>query len=85
MNSRVVNAGVYVEKEDLKSRKVLPVCYLCNKVPDEGIRSGFFLKRIFICSTCERELINCRPEEKEEYMLTIAKLRNILYKEGKPR
>lgn len=67
-----------------KDRKVLPVCYLCNTVPEDGIRSGFFLKGIFICNDCEKSLINSKPEEKEEYMLTIAKLRNILFK-NKPR
>jgi hypothetical protein len=61
--------------------KLLPICFLCNKVPSEGIRDGFFLKGIFICTTCEKELINSKPEEKEDYMLTIAKLRRILFKD----
>lgn len=65
-------------------RKVLPICYLCNKVPQGGIRSGFFLKGIFICNECEKKLINCNPEKKEEYMLTMAKLKNILFKEKTP-
>ncbi len=71
-------------RENLKDHKVLPVCFLCCKVPSEGIKSGFFLKGVFICSDCEQELINSKPEEKEEYMLTIAKLRNILFMD-KPR
>jgi|GEM_PF-3377842 len=71
---------------DDADRKVLPVCFLCCNVPEGGIRSGFFLRGIFICRECERELINNRPEEKEEeYMLTIAKLRHILFKDNKPR
>lgn len=67
-----------------RDRKVLPVCYLCNKVPEDGIRSGFFLKGIYICSECEESLINSKPGEKDEYMLTIAKLRYILFKKGAP-
>lgn len=65
-----------------RDRKLLPVCYLCNEVPAEGIRSGFFLKGIYICSECERDLINSKPGEKDEYMLTIAKLRYILFNEN---
>ena len=70
--------------DELK-RKVLPVCFLCCRVPEGGIRNGFFLRGIFICRECESELINSKPEEKEEYMLTIAKLRHILFKDNKPR
>lgn len=62
-------------------RKVLPICILCNTVPEEGIRSGFFLKGIFICSCCENELINSRPENTEKYREAITKLRKILIKE----
>lgn len=68
-----------IKSNNNPDRKVLPVCFLCKKVPEEGIRSGFFLKGIFICNKCEQELINSQPEKREEYMLTIAKLRNILF------
>lgn len=61
-------------------RKVLPICYLCNNVPEDGIRSGFFLKGIFICHKCEMELINGNPDNKEEYMIMLAKLRQVLFR-----
>lgn len=65
---------------------VLPVCFLCAQVPAGGIRNGFLLRGIFICRECERGLINTKPEDKEEeYLLTIAKLRHILFKDNKPR
>lgn len=64
------------------NRKVLPVCFLCNMVPEEGIRSGFFLKGIFICGQCEHELINCNIENTEKYKLAIEKLREILFKKS---
>lgn len=64
-----------------EGRKILPVCFLCNKVPDLGIRSGFFLRGIFICHDCETELITTRTQEKEEYLLAISKLRQILFKD----
>ncbi|PKM87143.1 MAG: hypothetical protein CVU87_10260 [Firmicutes bacterium HGW-Firmicutes-12] len=84
MTNRFVENEVFASgKECNADRKVLPICFLCNKVPDEGIRSGFFLRGIFICNKCEEELINSQPEHKEEYMLTIAKLRNILFKNTK--
>ncbi len=61
-------------------RKVVPVCFLCDKVPGKGIRSGFFLKGIFICQNCEEELLKTSPHDKEEeYLLTLAKFRRILF------
>lgn len=62
--------------------KILPVCFLCHKVPKEGIRSGFFLKGLFICSHCERDLINSKPGDADEYFLTIAKLKKIIFKDN---
>lgn len=84
MNDKAFNKAFIKKDTGDVDRKVLPVCYLCNEVPEEGIRSGFFLRGIFICNKCEGELINSKPEQREEYMLTIAKLRNILFKDNKP-
>lgn len=89
MNYKAVYKGYGNNKNEknmasLNDRKVLPICYLCNKVPPGGLRSGFFLKGIFICNECEKELINCNPNKKEEYMLTMAKLKNILFKGKTP-
>lgn len=61
--------------------KVVPVCFLCGKVPQEGFCSGFFLRGIFICSECENKLIKSKPEKEEEYYLAIAKLRKVLFHE----
>jgi hypothetical protein len=66
---------------NFNERKVLPICSLCKMVPEKGIRSGFFMKGIFICSCCENELITCKPESSGEYKLAIAKLRKALFKE----
>ncbi|MGI6145421.1 MAG: hypothetical protein GX092_04490 [Clostridia bacterium] len=63
-------------------RKVLPICFLCNLVPQEGMRSGFFLKGVFICTQCEQEIISSNVEEPEKYNIAIAKLREILFKKG---
>ena len=77
---------IKTKENDNIGRKVLPVCFLCGNVPKGGIKDGFFLKGIFICSDCERELINSRAGQKEEeYMLSIAKLRHILFRGPKPR
>lgn len=82
MGDRLIRKESGSENENLPLYgKLLPVCFLCNRVPPDGIRDGFFLRGIFICTQCEQELIQSRPEEKEEYMLAIAKLRNILFKD----
>ncbi|MCR4442133.1 MAG: sigma factor G inhibitor Gin, partial [Peptococcaceae bacterium] len=85
MSFRTWGDEIKNQKDEYAERKVLPVCFFCNKVPEEGIRSGFFLRGIFICEKCEKELVCSKPEKREEYMLSIAKLRNILFKDDKPR
>lgn len=73
---------VKLKKKVNKEHNILPVCFLCHQVPQEGIRSGFFLKGIFICNDCERDLVNSKPGDKDEYFLTIAKLKNIIFKDN---
>ena len=85
MEEKAVNQEASIHgKKGINSeteRKVLPVCALCNMVPEDGFRSGFFLKGVFICSCCENDLISCKPENSGEYKLAIAKLRKVLFKE----
>ncbi|MDD4146761.1 MAG: sigma factor G inhibitor Gin [Clostridia bacterium] len=63
-----------------ESGKVLPVCLLCNLVPEEGLCSGFFLKGVFICSRCEDDLISCNADNSEKYTAAMEKLREVLFK-----
>jgi len=73
-------AAVIDNRPPGQERKIVPVCFFCNEVPEEGIRSGFFLRGIFVCRECETRLINTKAEERAEYMLAISKLRQILFK-----
>ncbi|MFY9175247.1 MAG: sigma factor G inhibitor Gin [Peptococcia bacterium] len=66
-------------KEKQRERKIVPVCSLCNKVPEQGIRSGFFLRKIFICQECEESLLQVDSHEKEDYFLAMAKLKRVLF------
>ncbi|MEN6351630.1 MAG: sigma factor G inhibitor Gin [Syntrophomonas sp.] len=42
-----------------KNGKVLPCCYICEQVPEQGIKDIFRLGTKFICRSCEREIIMC--------------------------
>lgn len=70
------------ESKTAVKHKILPVCFLCNLVPKEGIRSGFFLKGFFICSRCEQDLINFNADDAESYKFILDKLRAVLFKKG---
>jgi len=65
----------------VSASKVVPVCALCKAVPPQGMRAGFYLKRVFICSHCEAELINSKPEYQREYQRAIARIKRILFKQ----
>lgn len=41
-----------------QSAIVLPVCYICGQVPDQGIRSVIKVGKALICLACEREIVN---------------------------
>ncbi|MDD4047716.1 MAG: sigma factor G inhibitor Gin [Clostridia bacterium] len=84
MVENVVNKDIPTDKnEGVASSntygELLPVCYLCNKVPEAGMCSGFFLKGIFICSNCEYELINSNVEDVDKYNIAIKKIRKLIF------
>jgi Inhibitor of sigma-G Gin. len=37
---------------------LLPRCTLCGEVPPAGIRGGIKLRKAFICTSCEQQLIH---------------------------
>lgn len=58
--------------------KILPVCTICKEVPDKGIRDGIIIKRAFICSSCERKIVNLTVDS-IEYENIVNKIKAIIY------
>lgn len=56
---------------------VLPRCSVCDQVPSGGIRDGIRLKKAFICSGCERLIVQCDVAS-GQYQILINKLKKIL-------
>lgn len=69
------------ESAVVSAPKVVPVCALCKMVPPQGMRDGFYLKGVFICSHCEADLINSKPEYQSEYKRAIARIKRILFQQ----
>lgn len=65
-----------LQKEPLKGI-LLPRCSICDKVPEEGIRGGFKIKKSFICKECELAIINMDITA-SNYGKLIEKIKNIL-------
>ncbi len=42
---------------------LLPVCLVCHRTPDRGIRDGLVLGGKFICYACEQEIVSLRGDE----------------------
>lgn len=42
--------------------KLFPVCAICGQIPKKGIRGGIRLKKGFICSSCETEIVGLTTE-----------------------
>jgi len=40
--------------------RILPICMICRKVPKRGIAAGISVCGSFICSECERQMLESR-------------------------
>ena len=56
---------------------LLPRCYICGEVPEEGIRGGIKLKRAFICTRCEQDII-AADVGSSQYRRLLEKIKMIL-------
>lgn len=52
----IQNAPLEIERA---RGKVLPYCYICEQVPERGIKGVLKLGRKFICRECENKIITC--------------------------
>lgn len=53
---------------------VLPRCSVCDQVPSGGIRDGIRLRKAFICSACERLIVQSDVAS-GQYRMLINKLK----------
>jgi len=56
---------------------LLPRCYLCGEVPSQGIHGGVKIRKAFICSDCEQDIVHMEVGS-VPYQTVINKLREIL-------
>ncbi len=61
----------------MRSCLVLPRCSVCDQVPSGGIRDCIRLKKAFICSGCERLIVQSDVAS-GQYQKLINKLKKIL-------
>jgi len=58
--------------------KVLPVCYRCAQVPQNGLYDGFRVNSMFFCSDCQRELVTAE-QGSPEYQEFLFLIKGILF------
>jgi|LSQX01.2.fsa_nt_gb hypothetical protein len=56
---------------------LLPRCYFCGEVPAQGIHGGVMIKKAFICSACEQDIVHLQVGS-TDYRVVINKLKEIL-------
>ena len=61
--------------------KILPVCIVCKKVPEEGIGDGIFIRRKFLCLDCEKDIAALKYGA-EKYAKVAGSLRLIWHRTG---
>jgi len=72
-NSIEINGLVKGHDSLVNEGKVLPVCYRCTQVPNEGLYDGFRVQGMFFCSDCQRELFSAEQgsPEYQEFLFLI--------------
>jgi len=70
-------ASVPIAPHDVQRGILLPRCILCEQVPSGGIRGGIRLKKAFICTTCEQQLIHSDMDS-INYQKILEKIKQIL-------
>ncbi|MDP4159475.1 MAG: sigma factor G inhibitor Gin [Bacillota bacterium] len=66
-----------IEGHDSSSEgRVLPVCYRCAQVPQNGLYDGFRVEGMFFCSDCQQELFTAEQgsPEYQEFMVLIKEI-----------
>ena len=58
------------------SGKLLPICIICEQVPQDGIMGGVVINGNFICAKCEDELMSITTDD-VKYKLFQEKLKKI--------
>ena len=54
--------------------RILPVCMLCKKTPERGLAEGICICGNFICSECEREILENRLKDVSGFYCLTAKM-----------
>lgn len=70
-------ASVPIAQHDVSRGILLPRCILCEQVPNDGIRGGIRVKRAFICTKCEQQLIQSDVSS-IDYQKILEKIKMIL-------
>jgi len=53
--------------------EILPVCIVCGRIPKKGIAGGIFIRRRFLCESCENMLLTAAYES-QDYLRAVAGL-----------
>lgn len=64
------------KNDDGRKGNILPVCSICNQVPDLGIKGVIRMGKAWICLACEQEIIHLEVGS-PGYGLMIEKIRRV--------
>jgi hypothetical protein len=71
------NSSIPVVEHDVPRGVLLPRCIMCGQVPQGGIRGGIKVKKAFICTSCEQQLIYSDVGS-IKYQIFLEKIKQIL-------
>ena len=69
----VIHESDEVQETPSNEGKVLPACYRCTQVPQNGLYDGFRVEGMFFCSDCQKELFMAEQgsPEYQEFLFLI--------------
>lgn len=74
---KMSNASIPMIEREAHRGVLLPRCIVCEQVPSGGIRGGIRVKKAFICTPCEQQLMQSDVGS-IKYHIILEKIKQIL-------
>lgn len=56
--------------------KVVPVCFFCQQIPEQGFAGGIFLFSKFLCEQCQDKILEVSSED-ADYEHVLGKIKEL--------
>jgi hypothetical protein len=56
--------------------QLVPTCYICGQIPEQGFNSGIFLFKKFLCEPCQDKILEVKITD-QDYQMVLEKIKQL--------